>query len=246
LLRRTSILGQSSQDSASSKSSKSCLSSTLLGAEKSRVQDTASQFDSQGHKDSNGSVGKVHNMDTTLTKTDMTTQTYASKLAPIPLPVQSQVAENAYVTGIVTGSRQHAATATAVRSWLATQSNLQYTPATSTVPATLDAPTASSVSLGMEANAYWPAENSQFSQRSRSSKQTHRSSLAEVMLNFGTQITSNLMSMAEASRQEAARREELLRQEALAIRQEALEKDKIALAREQMFNYLRVNRKGRG
>jgi len=43
-------------------------------------------------------------MDTTLTKTDMTTQTYASKLAPIPLPVQSQVAENAYVTGIVTGS----------------------------------------------------------------------------------------------------------------------------------------------
>jgi len=55
------------------------------------------------------------------------------------------------------------------------------------------------------------------------------------MLNFGTQITSNLMSMAEASRQEAARREELLRQEALGIRQEALEKDKIALAREQMF-----------
>ena len=55
------------------------------------------------------------------------------------------------------------------------------------------------------------------------------------MLNFGTQITSNLMNMAEASRQEAARREELLQQEALAIRQEALEKDKISLAREQMF-----------
>jgi len=90
------------------------------------------------------------------------------------------------------------------------QSNLQYTPATSTVPATLNAPTASSVSLGMEANAYWPAENSQFSQRSRSSERTHRSSLAEIMLNFGTQITSNLTSMAEASRQEAARREELL------------------------------------
>jgi len=58
--------------------------------------------------------------------------------------------------------------------------------------------------------------------------------MAEVMLNFGTQITSNIMSMAEASRQEAARREELLRQEALAI-----EKEKLAFAREQMLAQMR-------
>ena len=234
LLCSTSVLG-SSKDSASSKSSKSHLSSTLFGTQKSRVQDTPSQPDSQGHPEYTGSAGKVHNTDTSLTKTDTTTQTHTSKKAPIPLHVQSHIAKNAYVTGSVTGSRQPAGTATAVCSWLATQSNMQYTPATSTVPAALDAPTVSSVSLGMDANVYWPPESSQISRRSRSSKRTHRSSLAKVMLNFGTQITSNLMSMAEASRQEAARREELLRHEALAIRQEALEKDKIALAREQMF-----------
>ena len=82
----------------------------------------------------------MHNIDTSLTKTDMTTQTHTSRTAPIPPPVPSHIAENAYATGFVTGSRQNAATATAVRSWLATQSNMQYTPATSTVPATLEAP----------------------------------------------------------------------------------------------------------
>jgi len=102
---------------------------------------------------------------------------------------------------------------------------------------------ASSLSTGIDATAFLPPEQSQLSRRSKSSKRTYRSSLAEVMLNFGTQITSNIMSMAEASRQEASRREELLRQEALAIRQEAVEKEKIALAREQMLVQMRKERK---
>jgi len=159
----------------------------------------------------------VYDIDTSLTKTDMTTQTHTSQTVPIPIPVQSHIAENAYATGFVTGSRLGAGTATAipsrVRSWLATQSSIQCTPApaTSTVPATAKTTTeASSVSIGLDATAYWPPENSQISRRSRSSKRTYRSSLAEVMLNFGTQITSNLMTKAEGSRQEAAKREELL------------------------------------
>jgi len=163
---------------------------------------------------------------------------HTSQTAPIPIPVQSYVAGSVYASRFTTGSRPGNLPVVPgkVHRWLATQSNVQCTPATSTVPAMAKATTeASSMSIGMDATAFWPPEQSQISRRSKSSKRTYRSSMAEVMLNFGTQIISNIMSMAEASRQEAARREELLRQEALAIRQEAVEKEKLAFAREQII-----------
>ena len=66
--------------------------------------------------------------------------------------------------------------------------------------------------------------SSQTSHRTRSSKRTEQSNVTEAILQFGSQITTSLMTMAEQYRLDAMRREELTHQETMAIRQEAAEK----------------------
>jgi len=53
------------------------MSSTLFGTQKSRVHDT--DVDSVGPKDSTWPKGKVYDMETVVTKTDMTTRPQASQ-----------------------------------------------------------------------------------------------------------------------------------------------------------------------
>jgi len=74
--------------------------------------------------------------------------------------------------------------------------------------------------------------SSKTSLRTRSSRRSQQTAVTEAILNFGSQLTNNLLTMAEQHRQDAMWRKELLHQEALAIRQEAHAKEKIAAKRE--------------
>ena len=83
----------------------------------------------------------------------------------------------------------------------------------------------STMPLGMEASMLPGHVSSQTSHRTRSSKRTQQSSVTEAILQFGTQMSTNLMTMAEQHGLDAMRREDLLRQE-------AAEKEKLTAARE--------------
>jgi len=118
--------------------------------------------------------------------------------------------------------------------------------------------------LGYEAANFWSHQPSQTTAHSRRSRRSSSSSMADAMMTFVSQVTSSFMALADktvqladqhrqdaAQReesvrqeamhrdellcQEAARREESVHQEALVIRQEALEREKLAVAREQML-----------
>jgi len=116
-----------------------------------------------------------------------------------------------------------------VSHWLTTQTVTPCETPVSMVQAISRATTeTSTMPLGMEASMLPGRVSSQTSHRTRSSKRTQQSNVTEAILQFGTQLTTNLMTMAEQHRLDAMRREDLLRQE-------AAEKEKIALAREQIF-----------
>jgi len=116
-----------------------------------------------------------------------------------------------------------------VSKWLTTQTVTPCATPVSTVHAISHATTDThTMPLGMEASMLPGHVSSQTSHRTRSSRRTQQSNVTEAILQFGSQLTTNLMNMAEQSRLDAMRREELLRQE-------AAEKEKMALAREQML-----------
>jgi len=127
-----------------------------------------------------------------------------------------------------------------VSHWLTTQTVTPCATPASTVHAISRAVTeASTMPLGMEASMLPGRVSSQTSHRTRSSKRTRQSSVAEAILQFGTQMTTNLMNMAEQHRLDAMRREDLLRQEA-AEKEKLVAQEKKELAeqntkREQML-----------
>jgi len=113
----------------------------------------------------------------------------------------------------------------------------------------------STIPLGYSASHVRSHHPSQSTIHSRRSRRSSKSTVVDALANFGSQMTGNLMSFAdkcsqdaarreesmgkkamrreELVREEAVKREELARQGALAMRQEAVERETLALAREQ-------------
>jgi len=229
-LYSTSLLGSSSKENHGS------------DAASTKTDEGNASFVSDSTALGDTDIEPLRTQKTWLPKSTETLDTYSAHTDQTVVPQTSAFSQvphhsNPYPSGvgqpIIQQPQPRYGTISKVSHWLTTQTVTPCATPVSTVHAISRATTeTSTIPLGMEASMLPGHVSSQTSHRTRSSKRTQQSSVAEAILQFGTQMTTNLMNMAEQHRLDAMRREDLWRQEAAEKEKES---QQIALAREQMF-----------